>query len=1054
MSFIKKMLLLFFMSAVALFVSCSEHLEKKGKIVFRVNAPLVNQIKGSGLSLTGDYIFEIALSGDWNEIKAEPFMEQTVIKFEAVPVGAKIKVEASIYKTGDTDSTVLWYGLKEEYIVLEGENRIPLTMKKTQSGTIEPDPEPEPEPEPEVPEEVENKVGTISGNLFKNGNADGGESDERVPAVFSPESGCSYEEVEGGVDGTKCFKVTQGGTGTWQELSVDLTRFYGRGKSYLISFKAKADPDAGMNKSSGEPVRLYYTVVSGAVKDYMAQRGQQWYDYDDSGTDGIVSPWVGNFADSKTLSVLTSEKAPSNSHFIQTEPLSDVWTEYNFVIPATEIDRIVNNTGLYYFSFIPGMGENISGGYSYLLDDVVIKDLNSELPRTGRIYGGEDPEPKPDPEPEPEPEPENPEITMDIKNGLVSNVKSYWISDADGIKKLSELVNSGNSLAGYEFVVQNDIELNTKKVVQDGFIEPEEGEDCTPNSELVNFDSIGMRGAAFAGTFDGNGKVIDGFYAYQGHQGLGFIGATGAGAVVKNVILTNACIINSNASGELDAADDDRSGGLIGLVEGTTTIENCVFTGVVGSAAALARGGSYEYICGLIGRCDAATTAKNCIVFARFYANSGSGIINVKGSDSINLENTVGIDAATYTEGAYTGDNAYVLAAIELLNKRPLSPKGVPYAETEPGEVISGTKLQFFADLVVDNDHCANVYLQFVPEGESSTLTAENYAAVGTKYSKPITASESGTFYCIAEYNGLVSEVVSFAYTVISQRLLGMEAVNARLASLTHAEVTATADIKYGLIEAQGTEGEDDYVPAVKDYIVTDVAGLMKLSEIVNGKDAVGTEGEANYEAAVPANTLEGYTFTQVSDIQFNEKVLDDDFKAPAQASIGVPNADLVVFDGIGNKSKPFAGTYDGNNYVISGMYIYANHSQVGFIANSSGSTVLKNIILKDACVVASCIDDNTDDRVGGFIGKVTADGTIIENCVFVGAVGSDDYLTNGGCAEYHGGLIGDNNKKSTVVTDCVILVRITAKQNSDVICVKNKDNLVLTGVESYDASF
>ena len=44
------------------------------------------------------------------------------------------------------------------------------------------------------------------------------------------------------------------------------------------------------------------------------------------------------------------------------------------------------------------------GGYSYYLDDVVIKDLNSELPIQGVTYAPEVPE-----EPEPEPEEEEEE---------------------------------------------------------------------------------------------------------------------------------------------------------------------------------------------------------------------------------------------------------------------------------------------------------------------------------------------------------------------------------------------------------------------------------------------------------------------------------------------------------------------------------------------------------------------------------------------------------------------------------------------------------------------
>ena len=79
-----------------------------------------------------------------------------------------------------------------------------------------------------------------------------------------------------------------------------------------------------------------------------------------------------------------------------------------------------------------------------------------------------------------------------------------------------------------------------------------------------------------------------------------------------------------------------------------TVIENVIFEGVVGSAAAVARGGAYEYIGGLIGRADAAASATNVIVLARIYG-SGS-VINTKGADKLTLTDVAAYDAATQLE--------------------------------------------------------------------------------------------------------------------------------------------------------------------------------------------------------------------------------------------------------------------------------------------------------------------------------------------------------------------------------------------------------------------
>ena len=239
--------------------------------------------------------------------------------------------------------------------------------------------------------------------------------------------------------------------------------------------------------------------------------------------------------------------------------------------------------------------------------------------------------------------------------------KVYGVKD---LKFLSATVNAGNSLAGITVTLANDITIN-EKVLKDGFIEPDEGEGATANAALVNLASIGMRGKGFAGTFDGNGKVIKGLYMYQANQGLGFIGATAEGAVIKNVTIIDACVVNCNASADADGEDDDRFGGLVGLIEGATTIENCVFIGVVGSSAAAGRGKT-EYVGGLVGRVDAATTAKDCTVLARVYAEQAYDIINNKGADKLTLDNVIGLDAAA-TPIVYEGNNEYVKAAIAAL---------------------------------------------------------------------------------------------------------------------------------------------------------------------------------------------------------------------------------------------------------------------------------------------------------------------------------------------------------------------------------------------------
>lgn len=239
-----------------------------------------------------------------------------------------------------------------------------------------------------------------------------------------------------------------------------------------------------------------------------------------------------------------------------------------------------------------------------------------------------------------------------------SKVKAWSVYGVEDLEKLSEAVNAGNDFAGKTITVKNDIVINENVLTKD-FEEPAEGaEPGTPNPKFKNLDSIGRgvspeedyEACSFSGTFDGNGKVISGLYMYQGHQGLGFFGVVD-GATIKNVILVDACVINRNlipnpdtsSSYPHDNKDDDRFGGLVGVVDGNgagVTIENCLFAGVVGSQTALDRGSPYEYIGGLIGRADTDATVKDSFVFARIYGSREDKTDVVCGKKPTNVDRT------------------------------------------------------------------------------------------------------------------------------------------------------------------------------------------------------------------------------------------------------------------------------------------------------------------------------------------------------------------------------------------------------------------------------
>lgn len=317
--------------------------------------------------------------------------------------------------------------------------------------------------------------------------------------------------------------------------------------------------------------------------------------------------------------------------------------------------------------------------------------------------------------------------------------------------------------------------------------------------------------------------------------------------------------------------------------------------------------------------------------------------------------------------------------------------------------VAAGEVEEFTAVALSTKTADAVIYYEFVEGQGTATLTPENFKADGIAvYSAPVEIGESGTIYAVAVKGNKVSALSSAAYTTV-----------------------APADaVRNWDAEKPST--------AMSVYKYSD---LEKLAEIVNG-----------------GNALSGVTITQKKDIAINKSVLGEKFVEPAEAEECKPNADLINFAGIGNRKSPFAGNYDGNKKIISGLYIYGDHQGLGFFGSIKNSTI-KNVIIVDSCVInnneSAAGDGNDDDRFGGLIGmtiETSEDAPLtdsIENCIFVGTLGSEAALNRGGAYEYIAGMIGQISKYTTVsMKNCYSLVNLNGTSVAALVkSVKGKVN-------------
>ena len=184
-----------------------------------------------------------------------------------------------------------------------------------------------------------------------------------------------------------------------------------------------------------------------------------------------------------------------------------------------------------------------------------------------------------------------------------------------------------------------------------------------------------------------------------------------------------------------------------------------------------------------------------------------------------------------------------------------------------------------------------------------------------------------------------------------------------------------------------------------KAYKITDAAGLNKLAELVNG-----------------GSDFAGVTVYLANDIVLNEGVLDAEFNFVGTSA--------TAFSPIGNVSDgAFAGTFDGQNHTIKGLYINVAEKKkgIGLFGQTNGATI-KNLALTDAYITVDKSQEASDlSRIGGIVGLATA--TTVENCYVSGFI-NGPYVGDGGTtyygSEYMGGIVGRTDDGATVIKNCM----------------------------------
>lgn len=223
----------------------------------------------------------------------------------------------------------------------------------------------------------------------------------------------------------------------------------------------------------------------------------------------------------------------------------------------------------------------------------------------------------------------NPSLPFDVEVPAYEPVpefneatNTYAIDNAPELVWLANQVNSGNTFAGYTFILADNIDLSTYDWIPIG-------------SNSIN---------CFSGTFDGNGKNISNLTigtSTNPNTVLTSLGLFGwiSGAVISNISVKDFAIYSSK--------DDVYAGGLAGFAENSSITGSCVS----GTLTAGDRDLDGTYIGGLIGFSEKMTII-DCYASVEV---TGGYKVTIGGLVGFNFYDTLAMIANCYSTGLVTG---------------------------------------------------------------------------------------------------------------------------------------------------------------------------------------------------------------------------------------------------------------------------------------------------------------------------------------------------------------------------------------------------------------
>lgn len=621
---------------------------------------------------------------------------------------------------------------------------------------------------------------------------------------------------------------------------------------------------------------------------------------------------------------------------------------------------------------------------------------------------------------------------------------TYTINTARGLAWVAYVTNNGMTggdypaSAGFEdctVELGNDLSLAQPTGSPDGF---------------ASWTSIGTSAKPFLGTFDGKYKAISGLKV-TGAESVGLFGYVGNSTSDRKGNISNIGINGANvtglkyasalvgclygtmercwSSGSVTAASSgtqtaEAAGGLVGEATGGSTISNCYSTATVtapfagGVVGCLNGTFSYCYATGKVtsngtpssvsgaagGICGKLNTSTDVTIKNNFALNKEGIVAQESGSVGRIIGNVSAGGTITYTD-----NYASVLIAGD-------------WSETD----INGKLCTFDKLILLSQDNtafkCDATYLPKLVDGSSSFMPGQtdlkllDYIGGGS-----ITITSSGNFNFSSEKESAIyGDTVEFTVTPVSEwyyiddvkvnkvtddngTLGGEVRLNQPSGkySFTMPETPVKITVNIEAIDtweeyAEGAVSGTDYIKDGTTYTINTARGLAWVAYVTNN-GRTSSSGDI-----YPGNAgFGGHIINLANDISITK---------PAEAPDG-----WATWTPIGTYGKPFLGTFDGNNHVVSNLTVsgFESAGLFGFVGKSTESKEGK---------ISNLGVDGADVKGTTYAGVIAGQlyGTM-EKCWSSGSV-----KVSGTGTEAGGGLVGTAIDGSTI-SNCYSTATVTA---------------------------